>query len=84
MERITDEMAAEIERIDAGGTAVRDDDEVIEVEIKRPLVVVAPVRLSADDWRALRREAAVLGIGPTTLARMWLLEKLREKSRVRR
>lgn len=54
-----------------------DDDEEVEVEFKQPLDKVIPVRLTADKWSALRREATELGVGPTTLARMWILEKLR-------
>jgi hypothetical protein len=54
-----------------------DEDEEVEVETKVPLDTVVPVRVTSDFWRALHREARELGIGPTTLARMWLLEKLR-------
>jgi len=59
------------------GDAWHDDDEVVEVEVKRPLDKVIPIRLPGNKWEALRREARELGIGPTTLARMWLLERLR-------
>jgi len=65
-----------VQRIEAGD-AWREDDEVVELEVKLPLDHVIPVRLSADKWDAMRREAAELGVGPTTLARMWILEKLR-------
>jgi hypothetical protein len=60
------------------GEAWEDTDEVVEVEVKRPLDKVIPVRLSSDKWEELRREARELGVGPTTLARMWILEKLRQ------
>ncbi|MBI3925494.1 MAG: hypothetical protein HY319_08145 [Armatimonadetes bacterium] len=53
-------------------------DEVVELDVKQPLDKVIPVRLAADKWAVLRREARELGIGPSTLARMWILEKLRE------
>jgi hypothetical protein len=80
----------EIARLEAGDTW-RDDDEVVELEVKRPLDHVIPVRLSSDKWEAIRREAALreaslhggqagqapVGVGPTTLARIWILEKLR-------
>jgi len=66
----------EIARLEAGDTW-RDDDEVVELEVKQPLDHVIPVRLSSDKWEAIRREATELGVGPTTLARMWILEKLR-------
>jgi hypothetical protein len=54
-------------------------DEVVQIEVKKPLDKVIPVRLSADKWEELRREARELGIGPTTLARMWILERLRQQ-----
>ena len=40
-----------------------------------------PVRLSAEKWEELRKEARELGIGPTTLARMWILERLRQRTK---
>ena len=54
-----------------------ETDEVVEIEVKRPLDKVIPVRLPSEKWEELRREARELGVGPTTLARMWILEKLR-------
>ena len=50
--------------------------EPVEVEVKRPLDKIVPVRLSAGDWAELYKYAHKLGIGPTTLARMWILERL--------
>ena len=61
------------------GNAWDESDEVVQVEAKKPLDKVIPVRLSGDKWEELRREARELGIGPTTLARMWLLERLRQR-----
>jgi hypothetical protein len=58
--------------------AWEDTDEVVKLEGKRPLDKVIPVRLSADKWEQIREEARELGIGPTTLARMWILEHLRQ------
>ncbi len=71
-------MEREIERINASGEAWQETDEVVEVEISKPLNRVIPVRLPADAWERLRQEAKDLGIGPTTLARMWLLERLKK------
>ena len=65
-----------IEEIDRGN-AWDEGDEVVRVEVKKTLDKVIPVRLSTDKWEELRREARELGIGPTTLARMWILERLR-------
>ncbi|MBI4312641.1 MAG: hypothetical protein HY681_12790 [Chloroflexi bacterium] len=75
------DMEREIARIDAGGDAWSEDDEVLEVEVKEPLDKVIPIRLSAAQWEQLRKEAKVVGVGPSTLARMWLLEKLRTKAK---
>lgn len=69
----------DIERIE-NADAWDEDDEVVDVEVTRPLDKVVPVRLSSETWDDLRREARELGIGPSTLARMWILEKLREKT----
>jgi hypothetical protein len=66
------------------GKAWDETDEVVEVEVKRPLDKVIPVRLPSDTWEELRREARELGIGPTTLARMWILEKLRQVNLTRK
>jgi hypothetical protein len=59
------------------GEAWDESDEVVEVEVKRPLDKVIPVRLSSDKWNALRHEVQELGVGPSTLLRMWVLDKLR-------
>ncbi|MBM2827231.1 MAG: hypothetical protein HW403_1295 [Dehalococcoidia bacterium] len=67
----------EVERIESG-EAWEETDEVVEVEVKRPLDKVIPVRMPSDKWEELRREAQELGVGPTTLARIWILEKLRQ------
>jgi len=69
-----------IERIEQGD-AWDESDEVLRVEVKKPLDKVIPVRLSAEKWEELRREARELGIGPTTLARMWILERLRQETK---
>jgi hypothetical protein len=68
----------EIERIEKGD-AWNETDEVVQVEVKKPLNMVIPIRLATDKWEELRHEASELGIGPTTLARMWILERLRQK-----
>jgi len=72
-----DDIERRVKRIEEG-EAWDETDEVVEVEVKRPLDKVIPVRLSSEKWEELRREARELGIGPTTLARMWILEKLRQ------
>jgi hypothetical protein len=64
------------------GNAWEDSDEVVQIEIKKPLDKVIPVRLSSEKWEELRRKAKELGIGPTTLTRMWILERLRQNVKV--
>ena len=72
---MAEKMDNTIERIEQG-KAWEETDEAVEVRVKKPLDKVIPVRLSADKWEELRQEARELGIGPTTLARMWILERL--------
>jgi hypothetical protein len=54
---------------------------VVDVTVKKPLDKVIPIRLSSEKWGQIRGEARELGIGPTTLARMWILERLRERTK---
>ena len=71
----TDEAVQRIEE----GDAWDETDEVVHLEVKRPMDKVIPVRLPSDKWEQIRVEARELGIGPTTLARMWILERLRQR-----
>jgi hypothetical protein len=73
----------EIERIESGD-AWDDDDQVVEVEVAPRLDKVVPVRLSSQQWARLRREAARRGLGPSSLLRMWMTEKLEEADTRRR
>jgi len=52
--------------------------EPIEMTVSRPLKVTYTIRLELQTIEKMREIAANMGIGPTTLARMWILEKLRE------
>jgi hypothetical protein len=61
------------------GNAWDDTDEVVKLEVKKPLDKVIPIRLSSDKWEQIREEARELGVGPSTLARMWILEHLRQR-----
>ncbi|MBE9515200.1 MAG: hypothetical protein IMY79_03590 [Chloroflexi bacterium] len=70
-----------VEDIDRGD-AWNESDEVVRVEVKKPLDKVIPVRLPTDKWEQIREEARELGVGPTTLARMWILERLRSRVKV--
>ena len=61
------------------GDAWDETDEVVHIEAKKPLDRVIPIRISTEKWEELRHEAKELGIGPTTLARMWIIEHLRQR-----
>ncbi len=79
LEELEPAQQREVERIDAGGDAWEGSAPLPEARrphFKRPMEKVIPVRLSDEHWRALRAEAARQGIGPTTLLRMWAIEKL--------
>jgi len=73
--KLNNETNQEIKRLDKG-EAWEASDEVVHLKTKLPLDKVIPVRLSADHWQRLRKQAAEFGIGPSTLARMWILERL--------
>ena len=79
-----EDLEQEIDRIDQGGEAWTDTDEEVVVEAKRPLDIVVPVRFSSETWETLRQEAREVGFGPSTLVRMWILEKLKERTTIRR
>jgi len=75
------DIGKEILKIEQG-EAWDEADEVVEMKARRPLDKVIPVRLSSEKWEEIRSEARELGIGPTTLARMWILDRLRQKAKV--
>ena len=68
----------EVSKIEQGD-AWEEGDEIVQVEVSKTLDKVIPLRLSSDKWEELREEAREMGIGPTTLARMWILERLRRQ-----
>jgi len=68
----------EVERIERGD-AWDETDVVVHVDVKKPLDKVIPIRLPSDKWEQIREEARELGVGPSTLARMWILEHLRQR-----
>lgn len=69
-------LEKEIERIETSD-AWDETADTVDIDVKRPLAKVVPVRLSTELWEELRGEARELGIGPSTLVRMWILERLR-------
>ncbi|HEV8632832.1 MAG TPA: hypothetical protein VG370_01125 [Chloroflexota bacterium] len=74
---------AEAERLDATDDAL-EGTEPVEVRVRKPVGKIVPLRISDEQWRTLTREAEELGLRPTTLLRMWVLERLREADRARR
>ena len=77
------DIEREVQKIEEG-EAWEETDDVADVEVKRPLDKVVPVRLPSDEWEELRREARELGVGPTALARIWLLERLHQIAAARK
>lgn len=56
-----------------------DESQPAELTVGPELAEKLTLRLERDDREALRRRAKRLGIGPSTLARMWLKERLRSE-----
>src|SRR5207244_3289203 len=80
LEDLTEEQRRHVEHIDAGGDGAMEGTRY-KLKIKQPLVKVVPIRMSDEQWRVLTREAEELGLRPTTLLRMWVLERLRTAER---
>ncbi len=61
-------------------TEFEDEFEEVRIKVARPLAHVLAVRLDAQTIDRLAAIGRRKGIGPSTLVRMWLLERLeREK-----
>ena len=58
-------------------SSLQDEFKPIEVRFAKNLSEGLHIRLDPNALMELRSEAKVKGIGPTTLARMWILEQLR-------
>ena len=56
-----------------------DEFKPVRAHFSQNLSEVLPIRLDAETLKKLRAEAQKKGIGPTTLVRMWVLEKLESK-----
>ncbi len=57
-------------------TDYMDDFKPVKVRVAKRLAEGLNIRLDADTLAQLRAQAAEKGIGPTTLARMWILEQV--------
>ncbi len=55
----------------------------VRVRLAKNLSEGISIRLDTPTLHKLRLQAAEKGVGPTTLARMWILERLRESSPTR-
>jgi len=57
----------------------QDEFHTVEARFAKNLSAGINIRLDPATLAELRREARQKGIGPTTLARMWILEHLQHK-----
>ena len=81
---LTEAQEREVARIDAGESLWDESDPFEEtMDFKQPLGKVVSMRLTDAQWKALYGEARELGVGPTTLARMWILKELRASGALR-
>jgi predicted DNA binding CopG/RHH family protein len=60
-------------------TDYQDELRPVQVRFAKNLSQGITVRLDPDSLQQLRAQAHEKGIGPSTLARMWILERLRQK-----
>ncbi len=49
----------------------------VEIEVGPELAARLTVRFDRADWRQLSTHARAIGVGPSTLVRMWVRERLR-------
>jgi len=64
--------------VDMQVNEAENGEKPVRVRANRDLFKVVPVRLPADKWELIRKEANDLGIGPSTLAPIWILDSLRK------
>src|SRR5262249_35992504 len=60
-------------------TDFEDEFKPVKVRFARNLSQGITIRLDDATLRKLRAEAHAKGLGPTTLARMWILERLKKQ-----
>ena len=60
-----------------------DETEPVDVTFSKNLSENLTVRLSPQALRLLRQQAGQIGVGPSTLARIWILQHLRASGRPR-
>lgn len=62
-------------------TDYQDEFKPVRVRFAKNLSQGITIRLDPDTLTTLRSQAHEKGVGPTTLARMWILEHLRKRGR---
>ena len=62
------------------GTEYLDESTPVQITIGQDLARRLTLRLDEGDREALAKRARAKGVGPSTLARMWLKERLRQES----
>jgi len=60
-------------------TEFEDEFEEVKLKVARPLGHILAVRLDARTIDRLAEVGRAKGLGPSTLARMWLLERLEQE-----
>ena len=84
LEDLTEAQLRRVAQLEAGDdTPPAPDAKVGRVRVSQPLTKIVPLRMSDAQWRTLTCEAEELGLRPTTLLRMWVLERLRDAERAR-
>ena len=58
-----------------------DESQPAEISVGQELAERLTIRLDKADRELLVKEARANGVGPSTLARMWLKERLREETK---
>lgn len=59
----------------------QDEFKTVKARFAKNLSQGITVRLDSETLRKLRTQAYGKGLGPTTLVRMWILERLKEQER---
>jgi predicted DNA binding CopG/RHH family protein len=62
-------------------TDYMDDFKPVKARVAKQLSEGITIRFDAETLTELREQAKEKGVGPTTLARMWVLERLRGERR---
>lgn len=70
------------EYFDTTDTSRIEMEEATEVEIERPELEQVSIRLPKEDLEVLKRRAAKMGVGYTTLVRLILREHIRSTPRL--